>query len=109
MTEARCYRLSPNGLSLFVRVTPNAVRDVIEGVETRDDGQMVLRVRVKAVADKGRANAAVVGLLARSLGVPKSAVTIAGGETARNKTLAIAGDGAALAEVLARLTEANGR
>jgi uncharacterized protein len=109
MTAPRCYRLSPSGLSLFVRVTPNAGRDAIEGVETRDDGQAVLRVRVKAVADKGRANAAVVGLIAKGLGVPKSAVTVAGGETARNKTLAVAGDGVALAEVLERLTAANER
>lgn len=104
-----CYRLSPIGLSLFVRVTPNAGRDAVEGVEMRDDGQAVLRVRVKAVADRGRANAAVMALIANNLGVPKSAVTIAAGETARIKTLAIAGDEADLAEALDRLTGANGR
>ncbi|GLQ54442.1 DUF167 family protein [Devosia nitrariae] len=109
MTTPKCYRLSPNGLSLFVRVTPNAGRDAIEGAEVRDDGQAVLRVRVKAVADKGRANAAVVALVAKGLGVPKSTVTVAGGETARIKTLAVAGDGSALAEALAPWIEANGR
>lgn len=109
MIAPSIHRLSLNGLSLFVRVTPNAGRETIEGVEMRDDGQAVLRVRVKAVADKGRANAAVVALIAKSLGVPKSAVTIAAGETARIKTLAITGDGAALAEVLDRLTGTNGR
>jgi uncharacterized protein len=56
----------------------------------------VLRVRVNAVPDKGKANAAVVALLARALGVPKSAVSVASGETARMKTLAVVGDGAAL-------------
>lgn len=108
MTAPPCYRLSPNGLSLFVRVTSNAGRNAIEGVETRDDGQAVLRVRVKAVADKGRANAAVVGLIAKGFGVPKSAVTITSGETARIKALAVAGDGAALIEVLERLIATNG-
>lgn len=86
------YRLSPTGLSLFVRVTPNAGRDAIEGVELRDDGSAVLRLRVKAVPDKGRANAAVIALLAKALGVPKSSITLASGETARQKVLNVAGD-----------------
>ena len=60
----------------------------------------MLRVRVSAVPDKGRANAAVVALLAKALGVPKSAVTVVSGETARTKTLAVIGDGAALTQAL---------
>ncbi|HTO29103.1 MAG TPA: DUF167 family protein, partial [Devosia sp.] len=79
----KCYRLSPSGLSLFVRVTPNAGRDVIEGVEIRDDGTAALRVRVNAVPDKGKANAAVIALLAKALKVPKSAMSVVSGETAR--------------------------
>ena len=105
MDRAQCYRLSPAGLSLFVRVTPNAGREAIEGAELRDDGSAVLRVRVKAVPDKGKANAAVVGLIARALGVPKSAVSVVSGESARLKTLTIVGDGA----VLAGLVEALGQ
>ncbi|MGV8853552.1 MAG: DUF167 family protein [Devosia sp.] len=93
---AECYRLSPQGLSLFVRVTPNAGRDAIEGVEQRDDGTAVLRLRVKAVPDKGKATAAVIVLLAKALGVPKSAITVTSGATARLKTLAVVGDGAAM-------------
>ena len=100
MTAPRPYRLSPTGLSLFVRVTPNAGRDAIEGVETRDDDSAVLRLRVKAVPDKGKANAGVIGLLAKALGVPKSAITVISGDTARQKTLAIAGDGADLAALI---------
>ncbi|MDB5536724.1 MAG: hypothetical protein JWQ65_1599 [Devosia sp.] len=96
MTAVLPYRLSPTGLSLFVRVTPNAGRDAIEGTELRDDGSAVLRLRVKAVPDKGRANAAVIALLAKALGVPKSAITLTSGEAARVKTLSVAGDGAAL-------------
>lgn len=74
---------------LFLRVTPNAGADRIEGVETRDDGSVVLRVRVKAVADKGKANAAVIALLAKALGVPKSGLALVSGETARLKTVAL--------------------
>lgn len=74
---------------LVLRVTPNAGMDRIEGVETRNDGSVVLRVRVKAVADKGKANGAVLALLARALGVPKSTLALVSGETARLKTVAV--------------------
>ena len=104
MDQPSCYRLSPTGLSLFVRVTPNAGRDAIEGVEIRDDGTAVLRLRVKAVPDKGRANAAVIALLAKALGIPKSAITLTAGDTARQKTLALAGDGPALAAAITALS-----
>ena len=103
MDQPSCYRLSPTGLSLFVRVTPNAGRDAIEGVEIRDDGSAVLRLRVKAVPDKGRANAAVIALLSKALGLPKSAITLTSGGTARQKTLALSGDATALAAALAAL------
>jgi uncharacterized protein len=57
----------------------------------------VLKLRVAAVPDKGKANAAVIALLAKALGVPKSALEITAGETSRIKTLVITGDPAALA------------
>ncbi len=88
--------MTPGGVTLHLRVTPNAGIDRIEGAETRDDGTSVLRLRVRAVPDKGRANAAALALLAAGLGVPKSALAITAGETARLKTVAIAGDTAAL-------------
>jgi uncharacterized protein len=55
------------------------------------------------VPDKGKANAAVAALVARALGVPKSAVSVVSGDTARIKTLEIVGPPAALAESLDRL------
>jgi uncharacterized protein (TIGR00251 family) len=91
-----CYRATAGGLVVHLRVTPNAGVDRIEGIETRDDGQAVLRLRVKAVPDKGKANAAVVALLAEALHVPRGKVTIIAGETARLKTVAVEGDSAEL-------------
>ena len=76
---------------LSLRVTPNAGRDLIDGPESRDDGSTVLRIRVKAVPDKGKAKAAVTALLSKTLGSPKSSVTLVSGETARVKRLEIAG------------------
>jgi uncharacterized protein YggU (UPF0235/DUF167 family) len=91
-------------VTLYLRVTPNAGADRIEGVERRDDGTAVLRLRVAAVPDRGKANAAVIALLGKALGVPKSAIAVTSGETGRLKTLAIAGDGTALAARLEALT-----
>ena len=98
-----CYRLTQTGATLRVRVTPNAGADRIEGSEIRDDGEAVLRVRVAAVPDKGKANAAVAVLIAKALGVPKSAVSVVSGDTSRLKTLQIVGAPADLAESLDRL------
>jgi uncharacterized protein (TIGR00251 family) len=97
------FELRPDGVRLHLRVTPNAGLDRIDGFETRDDGATVLRLRVKAVPDKGKANAAVIALLAKTIGVPKSAIALVSGDTARLKTLHIAGDPAALAANLAKL------
>lgn len=63
----------------------------------------MLRLRVAAVPDKGKANAAVIALLAKALGVPKSAIAVTSGETARLKTVRIAGDRGALITALAKL------
>lgn len=84
-------------MTLHVRVTPNAGVNRIDGTELRDDGTAVLRVRVTAVPDRGKANGAVIGLLAKALAVPKTAVVLAQGETARLKTFEIGGDPVALA------------
>jgi uncharacterized protein YggU (UPF0235/DUF167 family) len=97
------WQATATGATLKLRVTPNAGRDAIDGVETRADGETALRLRVRAVADKGRANAAVLALLAKALGVPKSRLTLLAGATARLKIVAIAGDPAELAERLRAL------
>jgi uncharacterized protein (TIGR00251 family) len=88
----RPWRPVPNGVRLELRVTPNAGRDAIEGVEIRDDGSPVLRCRVKAVPDKGKANTALIALLAKALGLPKSDLTLVSGDTARQKSIEIAGE-----------------
>jgi uncharacterized protein YggU (UPF0235/DUF167 family) len=57
----------------------------------------VALIRVRALPAEGEANAALTGLLAKRLRVPKSAVTIAAGHSARVKQVRIAGDPDALA------------
>ncbi|MDE2183181.1 MAG: DUF167 domain-containing protein [Alphaproteobacteria bacterium] len=99
-------RVTPKGVSFLVRLTPKGGRDAVEGWAPGADGVSHLKARVRAVPEDGKANAALVELVAKALGVPRSSVALASGATSRLKRLEIAGDGAALAARLARLGEA---
>lgn len=96
-SDGACFRPVEGGVELLARVTPNAARDAIESVETRADGQARLRVRVTAQPEKGKANKAVIALLSKALGLPKSSFSVTSGETARDKTIRIEAAGAAAA------------
>lgn len=90
------FRLRADGIDLFVRLTPKAPFDALEGMETSADGRCHLKARVRAVPEKGAANTALEKLVARTLAIPASAVTVAAGGTARLKTLRVSGDPAEL-------------
>ncbi|MBX4868986.1 MULTISPECIES: DUF167 domain-containing protein [Rhizobium] len=86
------WRLSGDHVRLAMRLTPNGGRDAIDGIEADGDGETLLRARVTSVPEKGRANKALILLVARSLRIPKSSVSLVSGETARKKILRIDGD-----------------
>ncbi|KAB2910656.1 MAG: DUF167 domain-containing protein [Hyphomicrobiaceae bacterium] len=93
------------GARVRVRLTPRSGRDAVEGVEATAEGP-ALKVRVRAVPEKGEANAALAATLARWLDVPKSTVEVAAGSKSRCKTLFIAGQGAELCRrIAARLAD----
>lgn len=89
------WTVNANGVTVRVRVTPKSSRDAVEGIETTPQGD-ALKIRVRAVPDKGAANVAVAETLAHWIGVPKSTVLLVSGSTARVKVFSVAGDGAAL-------------
>lgn len=95
MTKARPFRVRPDGILLTVRLTPRASRDSIDGLRQGPAGQHV-QARVRAVPEDGRANAALVELVADEIGVPKSTVAVVAGHTRRLKSLHIAGGAAVL-------------
>lgn len=67
------------------------------------DGAMSLAVKVTAPPDKGKANLAVIEVIAKAAGLPKSAFRIVSGETERHKVLLVTGNEAALAAWIAGL------
>ena len=91
------------GVSVAVRLTPKGGRDAIDGVETLSDGRAVLKVRVRAAPTEGEANAALLKLIAKSVGVPPRDVALVAGATARIKRLAISGDGPTLMATLEKI------
>ncbi len=86
------WRKVRDGILLDVRVTPKSAATRLAGLHTAADGAVSLAVKVTAPPDKGKANAAVIALLARAIGQPKSALSLASGETGRRKTVHISGD-----------------
>jgi uncharacterized protein (TIGR00251 family) len=89
---------------LAVRVTPKASRNELTGLYTAADGTVSLSVKVTAAPDKGKANTAVIALLAKKLGIAKSTLTLVKGETDRNKTFQFTGPLEPLEAFIASLT-----
>jgi uncharacterized protein (TIGR00251 family) len=84
-------------LRLRVRLTPKGGRDAIEGWWSDSDGREALKARVAAPPEDGKANTALMALIARALDVKKSEVRIAAGASSRLKTVEIDGDERVLA------------
>lgn len=74
--------------TLQIRAVPGAGRDACAGL--MEDG-VTWKVRLAAPAVDGKANAALIAWLAKTLGVSRSAVCLLRGDTARSKILSIAG------------------
>lgn len=79
-------RGTEDGVTFEVKVVPRAKRDEIVGVE----GDAV-KIRLRAPPVEGRANEALVNLLARTFGVARGDVEILRGETSRHKLVRIRG------------------
>ena len=98
---ALSLRRSRDGVTITVRLTPKSNRDEVAGVEDHA-GECVLKARVRALPEAGRANAALETLIARWLGLPSSTVTVAHGGKSRLKQVALSGDCDALIRLIAQ-------
>ena len=99
----RPWSATAGGVALAVRLTPKGGRDCIDGIELLADGRNVLKVRVRVAPSEGEANAALVRLLAKAVGVPPRDVALAAGATARIKRLVFSGDPPTLIAALEKI------
>ena len=76
---------------LPIKLQPGAAADRIDGWDADPDGRRVLKVRVRARPVDGEANVALIKLLAKTLGVPKSSLNLARGGQSRLKMVEVAG------------------
>jgi uncharacterized protein (TIGR00251 family) len=84
------------GVMLKVRLTPKSGRDEVAGLEAFGE-DAVLKARVRALPEEGKANQALVRLIAHWLRVPPSSVSVVQGGKSRLKQVLVEGDAAALA------------
>lgn len=83
------------GVTFSVRVKPRAHRDAVLG-----EREGALEVSLRAAPVDGAANAALLELLADTLGVPRRNVSLLRGDTARNKVVRVEGVSAAQVRAL---------
>jgi uncharacterized protein (TIGR00251 family) len=95
-----------NGVTLSIRLTPGAKKDAIGGVMDIADNRKALKASVTAPPEDGRANKALIALLAKELRLPKSCVSLLSGETNRQKVLLVTGETAGLMEKIGALVSA---
>ncbi len=81
-----------DGVRVTLRVTPGGSRTAITGVADTASGGKALKVSVTAIAEAGKANEALIKLLAKTWRVPKSGFTLIAGAGDRNKILHVSGD-----------------
>lgn len=99
------WRQEGEDLLLSIRLTPGAAREDVGGSWTDEKGADWLGARVRAVPEKGRANGALIALLAKVLDWPKSAISLESGDSNRLKRLRIKGGGQALERLSAIIRE----
>jgi len=94
------FAATRDGLRLAIRATPKASADRILGVIADGHGGSALKVAVTAPPEDGKANAALLRLLARELRVKPGDIAVVKGQSARAKVIGIAGDPTVLTPLL---------
>lgn len=93
-----------DGVRVRVRLSPGKEADRLLSLAPAAGGDRVLKIAVKAPAEKGRANAALLALLARAFDRPRSDLRLLSGGASRNKSVLVKGEPSVLLPgLLARL------
>ena len=79
-------------MRVTVRLSPRASAERLIGIAISADGRRVLKASVTAPAQNGRANEALLQLLARAWRLSRRDLSIVAGSTSRSKAVRLAGD-----------------
>ena len=90
MSAQPFFSADRGGVRLVLRVTPSAGRSGIFGPVDVGEGRTALAVKVAAPPVDGAANDALIALLAKELGVARSALCLVSGATSRLKVVRVA-------------------
>ncbi len=96
------FRVAADGVRIAIRLTPKASANRIRAIERQSNGSSVLRVSVTEAPEAGKANAALLKLLAKAWKLPKTSLSVVSGATSRRKVLLVSGNPDTL---IARLQE----
>lgn len=91
-----------DGLRVAIRLSPRAKADRLLAIAGAADGGRVVKASVTAPAEGGRANEALLQLLARAWHLPRRDLSIVAGSTSRIKAVRVAGDPRQLIDKIAR-------
>ena len=84
--------MARDGLLVAIRLTPSAKADRIQAVAATAEGKRAISASVTAAPQDGRANQALLRLLARAWRLPRRDLTIVSGAASRHKTVRVVGD-----------------
>lgn len=94
------FAATRDGVRLAVRLTPKAASDRIVGVIENGRGGWALKAAVMAPPVQGKANTALIKLLARHFGLKQRDLAVVSGATDRAKVIEVLGDPATLTALL---------
>ena len=97
-------RIQRGTVAVSVRLSPGASRTAVTGLAADPGGGTAVKASVTAVPEAGKANEALLRLLAKEWRLPRSHLTITTGTADRRKTIAVAGDPDAIVARLAAWT-----
>ena len=92
LSSASAFVKARGGIRVRLRLTPKASANRITALHTDSEGAGVLKAQVSVVPEGGKANAALIKMLAKEWKLAKSSLQIIHGATDRNKTVFVAGD-----------------
>lgn len=85
------WRLDGDDLMLAIRLTPRSAKEGVGGLWRDGSGAVWLQAQVRAVPEKGKANEALIRLLAKRLHVPAKDIVVDSGGGSRLKRLRLIG------------------